>query len=88
MPGFFDAAGIESPGLTAAPAIGRYVAEIAAGKLGAELKKDFIAVRKGIPSMALATDEERKQLIASDPSYAHVVCRCETVTEGEIKNAA
>ncbi len=85
--GFIDAAGIESPGLTAAPAIGRYVAEIAAGKLGAELKKDFIAVRKGIPSMALATDEERKQLIASDPAYAHVVCRCETVTEGEIKNA-
>ena len=86
-PGFIDAAGIESPGLTAAPAIGRYVAEIAAGKLGEELKKDFIAVRKGIPSMALATPEERAALIASDPSYAHVICRCELVTEGEIKNA-
>ena len=86
-PGFIDAAGIESPGLTAAPAIGAYVAGIVKGLLGASEKKDFIGTRKGIPSMALATPEERAELIASDPSYAHVICRCELVTEGEIKNA-
>ena len=86
-PGFIDAAGIESPGLTAAPAIGAYVAGIVKELLGAAEKKDFIGTRKGIPSMALATPEERAELIASDPSYAHVICRCELVTEGEIKNA-
>ncbi|MBP3754631.1 MAG: NAD(P)/FAD-dependent oxidoreductase [Lachnospiraceae bacterium] len=86
-PGFIDAAGIESPGLTAAPAVGAYVAGIVKDILGASEKKDFIDTRKGIPSMALASDEERAALIASDPAYAHVICRCELVTEGEIKNA-
>ncbi len=86
-PGFIDAAGIESPGLTAAPAIGAHVAGIVKELLGLSEKKDFIGTRKGIPSMALATPEERAELIASDPSYAHVICRCELVTEGEIKNA-
>lgn len=86
-PGFIDAAGIESPGLTAAPAIGAYVAGMVKDMLGASAKKDFIDTRKGIPSMALASDEERAALIASDPAYAHVICRCELVTEGEIKNA-
>ncbi len=86
-PGFIDAAGIESPGLTAAPAIGAYVAGIVKDILGASAKKNFIDTRKGIPSMALASDEERAALIASDPAYAHVICRCELVTEGEIKNA-
>lgn len=86
-PGFIDAAGIESPGLTAAPAIGVYVADIVRNILKPEEKKDFIPVRKGIPSMALSSDEEKAALIAEDPSYAHVICRCELVTEGEIRNA-
>ncbi|MCR4792013.1 MAG: NAD(P)/FAD-dependent oxidoreductase [Lachnospiraceae bacterium] len=86
-PGFFDAAGIESPGLTAAPAIGAYLAKLIAEKLGASGKKDFMASRKGIPSMALASDEERARLIVEDPLYAKVICRCELVTEGEIRNA-
>ncbi len=86
-PGFIDAAGIESPGLTAAPAIGAYVADLVKDMLGASGKEDFKGTRKGIPSMALATPEERAELIKSDPSYAHVICRCELVTEGEIKNA-
>ncbi len=85
--GFIDAAGIESPGLTAAPAIGVYVAGLVKDILGASEKENFITTRKGIPSMALATPEEKKELIASDPAFAHVICRCELVTEGEIKNA-
>lgn len=86
-PGFFDAAGIESPGLTCAPALGIYLTELVREYLPAQEKKDFIATRKGIPSMALASPEERKKLIAENPLYANVVCRCELVTEGEILDA-
>ena len=85
--GFFDVAGIESPGLTCAPAIGEYVAAMVNEKYPAPDKKDFIAVRKGIPNMAEATDEERHRLIAANPAYANVICRCEMVTEGEIVEA-
>ncbi|WP_130836428.1 NAD(P)/FAD-dependent oxidoreductase [Lachnoclostridium sp. Marseille-P6806] len=86
-PGFFDAAGIESPGLTSAPAIGRYLAERINERFPAPEKTDFIAVRKGIPCMADADPEERKRLVAENPLYANVVCRCELVTEGEIVEA-
>ena len=84
---FIDAAGIESPGLTAAPAIGEYVAELAAGLLKAAKKEGFIATRKGIPNMALASTEEKQKLIKENPLYANVICRCELVTEGEIVDA-
>ena len=83
-PGFFDAAGIESPGLSCAPAIGEYLAQQIADKFSAKKKENFISERKGIPSMALASPEEKQKLIAENPLYANVVCRCETVTEGEI----
>lgn len=86
-PGFFNAAGIESPGLTCTPALGKYMAEMVLEYLPAEEKKNFIAVRKGIPSMALADPEERQRLIKENPLYADVVCRCEMVTEGEIVDA-
>lgn len=86
-PGFFDAAGIESPGLTCAPSLGRYLADLVLKYLPAEKKADFVAARKGIPNMALATLQERKRLIAENPLYANVVCRCELVTEGEILDA-
>ncbi|MBR1931585.1 MAG: NAD(P)/FAD-dependent oxidoreductase [Lachnospiraceae bacterium] len=85
--GFFDVAGIESPGLTAAPAIGEYVAELVNRAYPAPEKADFVSVRKGIPSMANATDEQRRILISKNPSYANVICRCELVTEGEIVEA-
>lgn len=86
-PGFFDAAGIESPGLTCAPALGRYVAAQVLEYMPAKEKTNFISVRKGIPSMALADAEERQRLIRENPLYANVVCRCELVTEGEIMDA-
>lgn len=87
VPGFYDAAGIESPGLSAAPAIGRFMAELVAGDLGAGLKDNFIATRKGIPNMALSDNETRQKLISENPMYANVICRCEVVTEGEIVEA-
>ena len=82
--GFYNVAGIESPGLTSAPAIAVYVAEDIANKLSLVKKSDFIATRKGIPHFATMSDSERQKLIAKNPLYGKVVCRCEVVTEGEI----
>lgn len=86
-PGFFDVACIESPGLTSAPAIGEYVAELINDRYPAAAKEGFISTRKGIPNMAQADAETRQKLVGQDPAYANVVCRCELVTEGEIRNA-
>lgn len=85
--GFIDVAGIESPGLTCAPAIGEYVAEIVQKMMPARKKADFIAERKGISEMAAVCKEERQKLIHENPAYANVICRCELVTEGEIMDA-
>ena len=86
-PGFIDVAGMESPGLSCAPATGEYVADLVTGILKPQKKDNFIAIRKGIPSMALATDEERHALIRQNPAYANMICRCEMVSEGEILDA-
>lgn len=86
-PGFFDAAGIQSPGLSSAPAIGEYLAECIVGKLQAEKKEDFNPRRKDIPCVAEMSKVELKALIEENPLYGNVICRCETVTEGEIVNA-
>ena len=85
--GFMDVAGIASPGLSASPAIGVYVAELMQKIEPAPQKQDFVATRKGIPNMATATMEERKELIKENTAYANVICRCELVTEGEILDA-
>lgn len=85
--GFIDAAGIESPGLTCAPALGKHVAAIVTEKLQPGEKENFIPNRKGIPNMALADAAKRAELIKENPLYANVVCRCELVTEGEIVDA-
>lgn len=86
-PGFFDAAGIESPGLTSAPAIGEYIAAELAKKAGAARKKDFKAERRGIPQASKLPLEERAALIKRDPAYGNIVCRCESISEGEIREA-
>lgn len=85
--GFFEAAGIESPGLTCAPAIGEYISDLIMEYLPAGIKPSFIASRKGFISIAHASFEERKQYISENPAYANVICRCEMVTEGEIMDA-
>ena len=85
--GFIDCAGIESPGLTSAPAIGVMVADILKEKMGLVEKDNFIATRKGILDPKELTKEERKQLIKENPAYGNIICRCESVTEGEIIDA-
>lgn len=86
-PLFFDAAGIESPGLTSSPAIGKDLAEMVASALKAELKPDFDPIRRGIPKFRELSNEKRTELIAQNPDFARIVCRCETVTEAEIREA-
>ena len=86
-PNFFDAAGVESPGLSSAPAIGVYIAEMVAAKLGAEKKADFNGKRRGFVKLAEKSFEERAALIKENPLYGVIVCRCMNVSEGEIVDA-
>ncbi len=86
-PGFFNAAGIESPGLSSAPAIGEMVAGLIAEKLGLASNPDFIGVRKGILKPETLSMEERNKLIKEQPAYGNIICRCEMITEGEILDA-
>lgn len=85
--GFIDCAGIASPGLSSAPAIGKMVAEIIRDLTGAEEKADFISTRKGILDPKTLTKEEYAALIKEKPEYGNVICRCEMITEGEIIDA-
>lgn len=86
-PGFIDAAGIESPGLTCAPAIGRYISGLVTKLLPVNKKSSFVSRRKGIHNILELPEEERRKLISEKPEYANIICRCETVSEGEIMDA-
>ena len=85
--GFIDCAGIESPGLTACPAVGEMVAGILKDKMGLREKEIFIAKRKGILNPNTLSKEERAALIRENPAYGNIICRCEMITEGEIIDA-
>jgi len=77
--------GIESPGLTASPAIAAHVVDLLR-EAGLPLmeRHGYNPRRPAAPRVALLSHEEHQALIDRDPRYGHVVCRCETVTEGEI----
>ena len=85
--GFIDCAGIESPGLTSAPAIGIMVANILKEKLNLEENPNFKPRRKGILNPNDLSFEERNELIKNKPAYGNIICRCEMITEGEIIDA-
>ena len=85
--GFIDCAGIESPGLTSSPAIGEMVAGILKGKLELKENPDFVPTRRGIFDPESLDMEERVAFIRENPAYGRIICRCETVTEGEILDA-
>ena len=86
-PGFIDVAGIKSPGLTAAPAIAVYVADLLKEKGLVLRKKDsFDPVIKRQLFIEM-TEQEQSALIQSDPRYGRIICRCENITEGDILDA-
>ena len=84
---FINAAGIESPGLSSAPAIAEMVKDIVVEKLNPEKNENFNPVTKAIPRFREMSLEERKALIKTNPKYGTIICRCECVTEGEIMDA-
>jgi glycerol-3-phosphate dehydrogenase len=86
--GFINCAGIESPGLSSSPAIATYVADILRGA-GLEMKEkaDFNGRRRPAHYYKELTLDEKNEIIKEHPEFAHVICRCETVTEGEILEA-
>ena len=86
--GFVNVAGVESPGLSSAPAIAEYVVSLLQDN-GYDLEKraDFDGTRRPMHFFSSLSVEEKNALIKERPEYAHVICRCETVTEGEILDA-
>ena len=85
--GFVNVAGIESPGLTSAPAIGEMVAGLVKEMLSLTEKDNFVAKRIGILHPETLTLEERNALIKEQPAYGNIICRCEMISEGEILDA-
>ncbi|MBP5384027.1 MAG: NAD(P)/FAD-dependent oxidoreductase [Lachnospiraceae bacterium] len=83
-PNFIDAAAIESPGLTASPAIGVMVADLIRERLHPETNPDFIPTLQPFTYMKFLPPEEQKALIEKDPAYGNIICRCASVSEGEI----
>lgn len=76
-------------GLTAAPAMAKYVIEEVLPKAGLHLvkKESFNPHRRDIIHVTELNNEEKAKLIAKDPRYGHIICRCETVSEAEIVEA-
>jgi glycerol-3-phosphate dehydrogenase len=77
-------AGIQSPGLTSAPAIAVDVSKMAAVYLDAKPNEKFNPIRKAIVRTADLCDDERDALIRKDADYGVIICRCEEVSCGEV----
>lgn len=90
--GFINCGGIQSPGLAAAPAIAKMVTEILTNdyeEKGYPLKQkvDYDPIRKRKTQFRNMTHDEQDELITKNPAYGRIICRCETITEGEILDA-
>ena len=85
---YINVAAIESPGLSASPAIAEYVCDLLK-ETGLDLikKENPITTRKSMHAFREATIEEKNQMIKENPAYGKIICRCEQVTEGEILDA-
>lgn len=81
---FISLVGIDSPGLTAAPAIAEYVKDMICKKIELKQKKNFIKDRKRILKFMDLTTEEKNKLIKKNPMYGKIICKCELITEGEV----
>jgi len=88
LKGYVNISGVRSTGLTNSVAVAKYVADLLIESgMKAEPKTDFIKTRKGTPHFAELSAEEKAELIAKDARYGNVICRCETITEGQICDA-
>lgn len=86
-PGAYEAIGIESPGLSSAPAIADDLASSLASVLSLNRKSTIVSPRKPRKSFHDMNEEERADAVQLDPAYGNIVCRCELVTEAEIREA-
>ncbi len=89
VPGFFNAAGIESPGLSASLGIAALMEELLKEHSGLSfvLKDEYFPALPAKPKLSQFTEEELERMISENPQWANVVCRCETVTEAQIVQA-
>lgn len=86
--GLINLAGIESPGLTSAPAIAEYVVNgLIGGLLPLKANKNFNPLRSPDYFFKNLSEKEKNEIIKKDPSYGRIICRCEQITEGEIIRA-
>ena len=85
--GFINVAGIESPGLSAAPAISVYVREMVEKEMMLTRKESYVSTRKPMHYFRNSSTKEKNEIIKKDKSFGKIVCRCEKVTEGEILEA-
>jgi len=88
IPGLLHLAGIESPGLASSPAVADYAVNLLT-EMGLELteRENYIPTRPDQPKFTELSDEEKRALIEKNPAYGKIICRCETITEGEIIDA-
>lgn len=88
LDGYVNLSGVRSTGLTLSVSMSKYVVERTrqTGRV-LTLKDNFIRTREGIPRFRELGEQEREALVAADPRYGQIICRCETITEGEIVNA-
>lgn len=88
LKGYINISGVRSTGLTASISIGKYVAHLMKENgMDAPLKDNFIAKRKGIIKFNEISRQDQEEAIKKNPLYGNIVCRCETITEGEILDA-
>ncbi len=85
--GLYHAAGIQSPGLTAAPAIAKHLAEVLAKEAELKLNSGYNPTNEKPVEILRLTVDELNALIKKNPAYGKIVCRCETVSEGQIVSA-
>lgn len=88
LKGFVNVAGIESPGLSASPAIAEYIVDMLKEN-GVELKekKDYITTRTSVKHFKNWDIDKKNAMIKNDPAFGNIICRCEGISEGEIRHA-
>ncbi|PUU87234.1 NAD(P)/FAD-dependent oxidoreductase [Halanaerobium sp.] len=88
LEGFIGLSGIRSTGLTSSPSVAKYVVDLLQSE-GLNLIPDnnFDPYREPITKFNELSLKEKEQIISKNPEYGRIVCRCETITEGEIVEA-